>query len=82
MHQAASRCEQIAKLHSAPLCRNKEPGLMAVCHPGAPAVIGQIRIYCHQNKEFLLVEVSSRDALQRIKELKDQGWDIEAEIPV
>ena len=51
-------------------------------HPGAPAVIGQIRIYCHQNKEFLLVEVSSRDALQRIKELKDQGWDIEAEIPV
>ncbi|WP_413746051.1 hypothetical protein [Synechococcus sp. MIT S9507] len=45
-------------------------------------MIGQIRIYCHQNKEFLLVEVSSRDALQRTKELKDQGWDIEAEIPV
>ena len=82
MHQAASRCEQIAKLHSAPLYRNKEPGLMAVCHPGAPAVIGQTRIYCQQGKEFLLVEVPSQDAALQIRELTDQGWEIEAEIPV
>ena len=55
---------------------------MALCHPGVPAVIGQTRIYCHQGKEFLLVEVPSKDALLHIKELTDQGWEIEAEIPV
>ena len=82
MHQVASRCEQIAKLRSALLYRNKEPGLMAVCHPGAPAVIGQTRIYCQQGKEFLLVEVPSQDAALQIRELTDQGWEIEAEIPV
>ncbi|WP_186493179.1 hypothetical protein [Synechococcus sp. BIOS-U3-1] len=55
---------------------------MAMCHPGVPAVIGQTRIYCQQEKEFLLVEVPSQDASSQIKELKDQGWEIEAEIPV
>ncbi len=82
MHQVASRCEQIAKLLSAPLCRTKEPGLMVKCHPGAPAVIGQTRIYCQQGKDFLLVEVPSQDAPLQIRELTDQGWEIEAEIPV
>ena len=57
-------------------------GLIEVCHPGAPAVIGQIRIYCQQEKEFLLVDVPYQDAPLQIKELTDQGWEIEAEIPV
>ncbi|KZR85927.1 hypothetical protein MITS9509_01911 [Synechococcus sp. MIT S9509] len=55
---------------------------MATCHPGAPAVISQTRIYCHQGQEFLLVEVPSLEASMQIKELTDQGWEIEAEIPV
>ena len=55
---------------------------MAVCPPGAPAVIGQTRIYCHQGKDFLLVEVPSQEAPLQIQELTDQGWEIEAEIPV
>jgi len=55
---------------------------MTRCHPGAPAVIGFTRIYCHQGKEFLLVEVPSQEAAHQIEELTDQGWEIEAEIPV
>ena len=55
---------------------------MTTCHPGAPAVIGQTRIYCHQGQEFRLVEVPSQEAPLQIKELTDQGWVIEAEIPV
>ena len=55
---------------------------MVKCHPGAPAVIGQTRIYCQQGKDFLLVEVPSQEAPMQIRELTDQGWEIEAEIPV
>jgi len=55
---------------------------MVTCHPGAPAVIGQTRIYCQQGKDFLLVEVPSQDAPVQIRELADQGWEIEAEIPL
>tara|TARA_B100001093_G_C26688107_1_gene953570 strand:+ start:753 stop:947 length:195 start_codon:yes stop_codon:yes gene_type:complete len=57
-------------------------GLIAKCHPGDPAVIGQTRIYCQQEKEFLLVEVPSQEAPLQIKELTDQGWEVEAEIPL
>ena len=67
---------------SSPLSQDTKAGLMATCHPGAPAVIGQTRIYCQQGKEFLLVEVPSQDAALQIRELTDQGWEIEAEIPV
>ena len=46
------------------------------------AVIGLTRIYCNQSDEFYLVDVSSQDAPRRVEQLKEQGWDIEAEIPV
>ena len=45
-------------------------------------MIGQTRIYCQQEKEFLLVEVPSQEATLQIKELTDQGWEVEAEIPL
>ena len=46
------------------------------------AVIGLTRIYCNQSDEFYLVDVSSQDAPTRVEQLREQGWDIEAEIPV
>jgi len=81
-HWSAQQCVQITNRRSDLLSQNTKAGLMAMCHPGVPAVIGQTRIYCHQGKEFLLVEVPSKDAPIQIKELTDQGWEIEAEIPV
>ena len=45
-------------------------------------MIGLTRIYCNQQEEFLLVDVASKDATQVAKELLEEGWDIEAEIPV
>ena len=54
-----------------------------VCrHPGAPAVIGLTRIYCNQAEEFLLVDVDTPEAAQVADRLKEEGWEIEAEIPV
>ena len=81
-HWSVQQCVQIRNRRSDLLSRNTKPGLVALSHPGVPAVIGQTRIYCHQGKEFLLVEVPSKDAPLQIKELTDQGWEIEAEIPV
>jgi hypothetical protein len=45
-------------------------------------VIGLTRIYCNQQDEFLLVDVASKDASHTANELIEQGWEIEAEIPV
>ena len=45
-------------------------------------MIGLTRIYCNQREEFLLVDVASQDATQVASELLEEGWDIEAEIPV
>ncbi len=45
-------------------------------------MIGLTRIYCNQQEEFLLVDVASKDATQVAIELLEEGWDIEAEIPV
>ncbi len=67
---------------SSPLSLDMKTALITMCHPGAPAVIGQTRIYCHQGQEFRLVEVPSQEAPVQIQELTDQGWEIEAEIPV
>ena len=67
---------------SSPLSQDTQAGLMRMCHPGTPAVIGQTRIYCHQGQDFRLVEVPPQEAALQIKELMDQGWEIEAEIPV
>ena len=51
-------------------------------HPGAPAVIGLTRLYCNQGEEFLLVHVPAHEAAQAADELTEDGWDIEAEIPL
>ena len=45
-------------------------------------VIGLTRIYCNQSEEFCLVDVASQDATQAVDQLKEEGWEIEAEIPV
>ena len=50
--------------------------------PGAPAVIGLTRIYCNHQEEFLLVDIASENASQVANELMEEGWEIEAEIPV
>ena len=47
-----------------------------------PAVIGLTRLYCNQGERFLLIDVAPEDASQRAEELVDDGWEIEAEIPV
>ena len=51
-------------------------------HPGAPAVIGLTRLYCNQGERFLLIDVASEEASKRTEELLNDGWEIEAAIPV
>ena len=51
-------------------------------HPGAPAVIGLTRLYCNQGERFLLIDVASEEAPKRAEELLNDGWEIEAAIPV
>ena len=45
-------------------------------------MIGLTRIYCHHQAEFILVDVASQNASQVANELIEEGWEIEAEIPV
>ena len=45
-------------------------------------VIGLARIYCNQSEEFCLVDVASPDASKVLEQLREEGWEIEAEIPV
>ena len=45
-------------------------------------MIGLTRIYCNQQEEFLLVDVASQNASQVAEALMQEGWEIEAEIPV
>ncbi len=45
-------------------------------------MIGLIRIYCQRDDAFVLVDVAAKDASQTADQLKNEGWDIEAEIPV
>ena len=47
-----------------------------------PAMIGLTRIYCHQHNEFRLVDVASQESNDAAEQLREDGWDIEAEIPV
>ena len=51
-------------------------------HPGPPAVIGLTRLYCNQGERFLLIDVASEEASKRAEELLNDGWEIEAAIPV
>jgi hypothetical protein len=45
-------------------------------------VIGVTRLYCHQGERFLLIDVASEDASKTSEELANDGWEIEAEIPI
>ena len=45
-------------------------------------MIGLIRIYCHQRNEFLLVDVTTQESNEVAEQLREDGWEIEAEIPV
>jgi len=45
-------------------------------------VIGLTRLYCNQGERFLLIDVSSEEAPTRAEELLNDGWEIEAAIPV
>jgi|TARA_B100001741_G_scaffold224972_1_gene186878 hypothetical protein len=45
-------------------------------------VIGLTRLYCNQGERFLLIDVASEDASQMSEELANDGWEIEAAIPV
>ena len=50
--------------------------------PGAPAVIGLTRLYCHNRNDFRLVDVDTPEAAEAADKLREDGWEIEAEIPV
>jgi hypothetical protein len=45
-------------------------------------VIGLTRLYCNQGERFLLIDVASEEAPKRAEELLNEGWEIEAAIPV
>ena len=55
---------------------------MALSPPGSPAVIGLTRLYCLQGARFLLIDVASEEAPKPAEELLNEGWEIEAAIPV
>ena len=55
---------------------------MALSTLGPPAVIGLTRLYCNQGERFLLIDVASEEAPKRAEELLNEGWEIEAAIPV
>mgnify|MGYP001278771003 CR=1 FL=1 len=46
------------------------------------AVIGQTRLYCSKGEGFRLVEVPTEQAANEAKRLNNQGWRVDAAIPV
>lgn len=53
------------------------------CHNAeGAAVIGQTRLYCTKGDGFRLVEVPTEQASDETRRLKEQGWAVEAAIPV
>ena len=46
------------------------------------AVIGQTRLYCSKGEGFRLVEVPTEQASNEAKRLNNQGWRVDAAIPV
>ena len=46
------------------------------------AVIGQTRLYCSKGDGFRLVEVPTEQASNEAKRLNNQGWRVDAAIPV
>ena len=45
-------------------------------------MIGLTRLYCNQGERFLLIDVDSEEAPKWAEELRNDGWEIEAAIPV
>ncbi len=45
-------------------------------------MIGLTRLYCNQGERFLLLDVASDEAPKLAEELLNDGWEIEAAIPV
>ena len=45
-------------------------------------MIGLTRLYCNQGERILLIDVASEEASKRAEELLNDGWEIEAAIPV
>ena len=45
-------------------------------------VIGLTRIYCQNRNEFRLVDVETPNAPKVAEQLREDGWEVEAEIPV
>ena len=45
-------------------------------------MIGLTKLYCNQRERFLLIDVASEEASKRAEELLNDGWEIEAAIPV
>ncbi len=45
-------------------------------------MIGLTRIYCHKRNDFLLVDVDTTEAAETANQLREDGWEVEAEIPV
>ena len=43
-------------------------------HPGAPAVVGIIRMFCYRQGVFYLVECGRNEAKKRRIELSQEGW--------
>ena len=50
--------------------------------PGATIVIGLTRIYCQNRNDFRLVDVETPNAPKVAEQLREDGWEVEAEIPV
>ena len=50
--------------------------------PRTFAMIGLVRLYCYRCEEFLLVDATAAEADDQSTELIEDGWDIEAQIPV
>ena len=46
------------------------------------AVIGQTRLYCSKGDGFRLIEVPTEQASYEAERLKEQGWVVDAAIPL
>ncbi len=45
-------------------------------------MIGLVRFYCYRSEEFLLVDAVEDEAEDQSNELTQEGWEIEATIPI
>ena len=45
-------------------------------------MIGLVRLYCYRSEEFLLVDAVADEAEDQSSALTQDGWNIEATIPI